>query len=230
MTVVKICGITNIEDARVAVEAGADMLGFIFYPPSPRYLTPEQAREIISAIRLDASPRPVRSGESGSESARTLSAVQFAGIFVNEPLEQIRSVMETAGLDLAQLHGTEAPEMVRELGGHAYKSLQARDLDSARALVANYRDAVHGDVPAFIADAPPAKLPGGNGMIADWSVAREIAKQFPILLAGGLNVENVCEAIEMVQPWGVDVSSGVERAPGLKDHEKVREFVKRAKE
>lgn len=211
MTLVKICGITNIDDARVAIEAGADMLGFVYYPPSPRYITPERAREIISVV------------------CRPSSAVRFAGVFVNESLAHIRAVMETASLDLAQLHGKESPEMVRELGQRVYKSLQVRDLDTAHALMAIYRAAVNGNVPAFIVDAPPAKLPGGNGIIADWSVAREIAKQFRVLLAGGLNVENVCEAIEMVQPYGVDVSSGVERAPGLKDHDKVREFIAAAK-
>lgn len=229
MIAVKICGITNIEDARVAVEAGADMLGFIFYPPSPRYLTPERAREIISVIRFE-SARTVGSDCHQSQVAKAASAVRFAGVFVNESLEQIRGVVEAAGLDLAQLHGSETPEMVQGLGGRALKSLQARDLDSARGLMANYRKAVRGNVPAFIADAPPARLPGGNGVTADWSVAREIAKQFSILLAGGLNIENVRDAIRQVEPWGVDVSSGVERAPGLKDHAKVREFVRRAKE
>ena len=211
MTIVKICGITNIDDARVAIDAGADMLGFIFYPPSPRYVTPEQAREIISAVR------------------RLSSVVCIVGVFVNESLAHIRAVMETASLDLAQLHGQESPEFVREFGTRAYKSIQATDLDTARALMANYRAAVNGNQPAFIADAPPAKLPGGNGMVADWSVAREMASQFPILLAGGLKVGNVREAIEMVQPYGVDVSSGVERAAGLKNHAKVREFIKQVK-
>ncbi len=210
MTIVKICGITNIDDARIAMDAGADMLGFIFYPPSPRYVTPEQAREMVSVIR-------------------ETSNVKTVGVFVNESLEHIRAVMEMASLDLAQLHGKESPEMLRELGTRAYKSIQATDLDTARALMANYRASINGNVPAFIADAPPAKLPGGNGMVADWSVAREIANEFSILLAGGLNVENVREAIEMVQPYGVDVSSGVERAPGLKDHAKVREFIEQVK-
>ncbi|OQY97602.1 MAG: hypothetical protein B6D41_03235 [Chloroflexi bacterium UTCFX4] len=212
MTIVKICGITNIDDVCAAMDAGADMLGFIFYPPSPRYVTPEQAREIIFAVR------------------RQSSVVRVVGVFVSESLEHVRTVMETAALDLAQLHGKESPEMVRELGTRAYKSIQATDLDTARVLMANYRAAVDGNIPAFIADAPPAKLPGGNGMVADWSAAREIAKAFPILLAGGLNVENARAAIEMVNPYGVDVSSGVERAPGLKDHDKVREFIKRAKQ
>ena len=211
MTIVKICGITNIDDARAAIDAGADMLGFIFYPPSPRYVTPEQARNLVFEIR------------------NSKFEIKVVGVFVNESLEHVRAVMETAALDLAQLHGRESPEMVRELGTRAYKSIQATDLDTARTVMANYRASVNGNLPAFIADAPPAKLPGGNGTVADWSVAREIAKAFPILLAGGLNPENVRAAIELVQPFGVDVSSGVERAPGLKDHVKVREFINQVK-
>ena len=211
MTIVKICGITNIADANAALDAGADLLGFVFFRRSPRYVTPEQTRDIIAAVRTPQ------------------SAVRFVGVFVDEPLEHVQAVMATATLDLAQLHGKESPEMVRTLGARVYKSLQAQDLDSARALMANYRDAVCQNAPAFIADAPPAKLPGGNGQVADWSVAREIARQFPTLLAGGLGVEIVRFAIETVKPYGVDVSSGVERAPGLKDHAKIREFIAQAK-
>lgn len=216
MVHVKICGITNIDDAHAAAEAGADMLGFIFYPPSPRYVTPERAREIILKVK------------------RLTLNVKTAGVFVDEPLSVVRGTMEKAGLDFAQLHGQETPDMVRALGKRAYKALQARDTDTAHALMENYRAAV-GDVvhrsntPAFIADAPPAQLPGGNGITADWSVAHEIARAFPILLAGGLNVENVRDAISQVQPWGVDVSSGVERAPGLKDHRKVKDFIEQVK-
>lgn len=212
MTIVKICGITNIEDARVAVEAGANMLGFVFYPRSPRYVTPETAREILDTL------------------GASRSAIRAVGVFVNEPLERIRAVMDTTSLDLAQLHGKESPELVKALGTRAYKSIQANDLDRAQELMFHYRRALNGNRPAFIADAPPAKLPGGNGVVADWSVARVIAQNFPILLAGGLTPENVPEAIETVQPYGVDVSSGVERAPGIKDHDKVREFIKRAKQ
>jgi phosphoribosylanthranilate isomerase len=211
MVHVKICGITNIDDARTAVEAGADMLGFIFYPPSPRYVPPERAREIILKIK------------------RLTLNVKTVGVFVDEPLDVVRAIMDTASLDLAQLHGQETPEMVNALSKRAYKALQARDAETARALMEKYRGVVNGNIPAFIADAPPAQLPGGNGMVADWSVAREIAKQFPILLAGGLKVENVRAAIEQVLPYGVDVSSGVERAPGFKDHWKVREFIEQVK-
>jgi phosphoribosylanthranilate isomerase len=210
MTVVKICGITNVEDARVAVEAGADMLGFIFYPPSPRYVTPEKAREI-------------------AESVRGMGAIRTVGVFVSEPPDKVREAIQTAGLDHMQLHGKETVEMVSEMGAGAFKMIQATDLDTAYALMANYRHAVRGRTPALMVDAPPGKLPGGNGVLADWSVARAVAAEFPILLAGGLNAENVGEAIRQVRPYGVDVSSGVERAPGLKDHDKVREFVARVK-
>lgn len=218
MTIVKICGITNVDDARAALEAGADMLGFIFYPPSPRYVTPERAREIVLEIRkLEVGGRNAESG------------IRTVGVFVNEPFEIVRVIMETASLDLAQLHGQETPEMVQALGVRAYKSIQARDVETAHAWMENYRAVVKGSIPAFIADAPPAQLPGGNGTVADWSIAREIARAFPILLAGGLNADNVRDAIAQVQPWGVDVSSGVERAPGMKDHTKVRKFIERVK-
>lgn len=218
MTIVKICGITNVDDARAALEAGADMLGFIFYPPSPRYVTPERAREIVLEIRkLEVESRNAESG------------IRTVGVFVNEPFEIVRVIMETASLDLAQLHGNEAPEFVHAFGARAYKSIQARDVETGRAWMEQYRDVVNSNTPAFIADAPPARLPGGNGMVADWSIAREIARAFPILLAGGLNADNVRDAIAQVQPWGVDVSSGVERAPGLKDHTKVRKFIERVK-
>ena len=211
MTIVKICGITNPEDARAAADAGADILGFVFYPKSPRNVSPERAGEIISGIRAE------------------YSSIRVAGVFVNESLATVRAIMQTAQLDLAQLHGQESPEMVQALQGRAYKALQARDMASAHALMEQYCAVVNGNIPTFIADAPPAQLPGGNGLLADWSVAHEIARTFPILLAGGLNVENVQDAIAQVQPWGVDVSSGVERAPGFKDHEKMREFIARAK-
>ncbi len=208
---VKICGIANETDARAAADAGAELLGFVFYPPSPRYVSPSRAREIVAEIRK-----------------RDL-ALRTVGVFVNEPLETVRAAMEIAQLDLAQLHGAETPTMLQALQPRAYKALAARDAESARALVETFRAAAHGAAPAFLVDAPPAQLPGGNGSRADWTIAREIARAFPILLAGGLTGENVQAAITQVQPWGVDVSSGVERAPGLKDHRKLRAFIARAK-
>lgn len=211
MVNVKICGITNLEDAFVAVQAGADMLGFIFYMPSPRYIAPERARVIIDAIR------------------HSPSAVRFAGVFVNESIEHVRAVIEHAQLDLVQLHGNESAEMVGALAPRVYKSLQPADAAHAQLLITDYQLHVKGNTPAFILDGKPMKLPGGNGARADWQIAAEIAREFSVMLAGGLNAENVVDAIRAVQPWGVDVSSGVEREPGLKDHVKVREFIAQAK-
>jgi phosphoribosylanthranilate isomerase len=209
---VKICGITNLDDANVAVDAGADLLGFIFYPKSPRYVEPERARAIVTALRADA------------------HAPKFVGVFVNESLKSVKAAIDLAQLDLVQLHGSEPASMVLELSPRAYKSLRPRDADEARTAVAEYRGAIKGTVPAFIVDAYDAKRFGGTGTRADWEIAASIAREFPVLLAGGLTAENVADAMATVQPWGVDVSSGVERAPGLKDHVKVREFIRAVKQ
>ena len=211
MTTVKICGITNLEDACVAAAAGADMLGFIFYPPSPRCVTPQQARAIVDALTQER------------------LAPVMVGVFVNDSLEHVQQVMAECALDLTQLHGKESVETFQALAPQAYKTLQPHDLDDARGSIDRYRPGLSGNTPAFMIDGAPRKLPGGNGVCADWNIAREIARDFPILLAGGLTVDNVAEAIEIVQPWGVDVSSGIERAPGLKDHAKVRQFIDRVK-
>jgi phosphoribosylanthranilate isomerase len=211
MACVKICGITNIDDAVAAAAAGADMLGFIFYPPSPRNIAPESASEIIDALRRNA------------------KAPKFVGVFVNEPVRHVRQIMEQTGIDLIQLHGSETAAMVEELRPRAYKTLQPADAGDAKLLIAKYRSSINGNAPAFIVDGKPQILPGGNGTRADWSIAMKIAREFPILVAGGLDAENVAEAIRAVKPWGVDVSSGVERAPGVKDQAKVREFIKNAK-
>ncbi len=211
MTRVKICGITNIEDARVAADAGADLLGFIFYAKSPRYITPEQARKIVQPIRH--SPR----------------ATRFVGVFVNESLERIRATIEIAQLDFAQLHGDESVELVRALSPCVYKALRPRDVESAHAQIETYRDAVQGNTPAFLVDAFDENQFGGTGIRADWDLVGNLARDFPLLLAGGLTPENVADAIRHVQPWGVDVSSGIERAPGMKDYFKVQQFIRAAK-
>jgi len=239
---VKICGITNLEDALAAAEAGADLLGFVFFSRSPRCIDPERAGEIVAALKQrDNAPR-------------------FVGVFVDESLERVRAIAATAQLDMAQLHGNESPEMVREMSSLgvetpsyktapdqsgfpapfmgrslvarrfiAVRALRPRDEAEARAQVEEYRAAARGNVPAFIVDAFDAQRFGGTGVRADWDIAARTAREFPILLAGGLNADNVAEAIRAVQPWGVDVSSGVERAPGLKDHDQVQQFVHKAK-
>ncbi len=210
---VKVCGITNLEDALVAVHAGADFLGFVCYPRSPRYLPAEEAGRIISALRA----------AEGS--------VHTVGVFVNASLAEVRRVMAVAGFDLAQLHGDEPVEMVAALGGRAFKALRPRTFGEAMALTSYLAAAP--SVPRFpqlLVDAYHPDLYGGSGRTGDWSLAGRLAQQCPrMLLAGGLTPENVAEAIAQVRPWGVDVSSGVELAPGRKDHDRVRAFIAAAR-
>lgn len=211
MVTVKICGITSALDARASIGAGADMLGLVFYPPSPRYVSMDQARAIIDAGRCVS------------------ATVRYVGVFVNESADLIRVAVETLGLDHVQFHGREEVEVVAGFAPRAYKSLQPTKEDDAQMGIEKYAGALAGACPTFIIDGRPVKMPGGNGIRADWGIAKEIASYYPILLAGGLNPENVAEAIQFVEPWGVDVSSGVERAPGIKDHEKLRRFIAYAK-
>jgi phosphoribosylanthranilate isomerase len=198
---VKVCGITNAEDALAAVEAGADALGFIFYEKSPRYVVPGVAANIIAELPPLVTP---------------------VGVFVNEGLTTVRSIMNTCGLAMAQLHGDENVSYCRELARPAMKALRLRDRGSLLAL-AEYQG--RGGVRGFVLDAFSELSYGGTGQITDWGLAAEVAKSTPILLAGGLTPDNVTEAIRTVRPYGVDVSSGVESAPGKKDHAKMRAFV-----
>jgi phosphoribosylanthranilate isomerase len=198
---VKVCGITNAEDALAAVEAGADALGFIFYEKSPRYVVPAVAANIIAELPPLVTP---------------------VGVFVNEGLATVRSIMDTCGLAMAQLHGDENVSYCRELARPAMKALRLRDRGSLLAL-AEYQG--RGGVRGFVLDTFSELAYGGTGQITDWGLAAEVAKSTPLLLAGGLTPDNVTEAIRTVRPYGVDVSSGVESAPGKKDHAKMRAFV-----
>ena len=207
-TKVKICGTTNFEDAHCATEAGADLLGFIFYPKSPRRIEAAAAKAIVSAIRQQMPP--------------TQAPPQMVGVFVNESLENVLHIMTEVGLDLAQLHGDESPAFLRAanaaLSGRAYKALKA-----SSAEVDAY---ISTGAPALLLDANHPNLYGGSGLRADESIASQVAQRCQLLLAGGLTPDNVADAIRAVQPWGVDVASGVEAAPGRKDHQKVRHFVR----
>ncbi|HEX6825990.1 MAG TPA: phosphoribosylanthranilate isomerase [Nitrospiraceae bacterium] len=204
-TKVKICGITNAEDAAVAVDAGADALGFVFYRNSPRYIEPTLARQII--MNLPPLVIPV-------------------GVFVSEEQHVVRSIMDDCGLALAQLHGDESAIYCKELGRTILKALRVKDRSTFLAL-AEFRG--RAGVRGFILDAFSDQAYGGTGQVIDWQLAAEAAKVASILLAGGLTPDNVEKAIQMVRPYGVDVSSGVERAPGKKDHKKVRAFIRAAK-
>ena len=201
MTLVKICGITNLPDALAAVEAGADLLGFNFYPASPRYIEPRKAREIIDQL-----PRHVLT----------------VGVFVNqETPDSLRQIATEAGVGALQLHGDESPAYCQELADlYVIKVLAVRKKFNVQ-LAAGY------DVKAIMLDASDKKLRGGTGRVFDWSVAKEVRKLVPrLFLAGGLSTENVQQAISLVNPYGVDACSSLEDVPGKKNHQRLRAFVK----
>src|SRR6266511_1502713 len=202
MVSVKICGITSVEDAQAAVEAGADALGFVFYPPSPRYVTPEQASLII----------------------RTLPPfITTVGLFVDVPVETVNSMAAQCGLDRIQLHGREPPDFCCRVVRPVIKAFRIKNAESLLHLP-HYR------VAAYLLDAyVEGALPGGTGASFSWEFAAQAKPYGPVILAGGLTPENVEEAILRIRPYGIDVSTGVERAPGVKDHHKVRTFIVRAK-
>ena len=197
---IKICGITNQEDAEAAVAAGADALGFVFYAQSPRYIEPAVAKRIIAQLP---------------------PFVLSIGVFVNHDQESIRNLVDECGLAFAQLHGNETPTFCESLGRPVLRALRLHDRGSLLAL-AEYKGRM--GVKGFVVDAYSSEAYGGTGQTVDWSLAREVAHAAPILLAGGLTPGNVQEAIQHVHPYGVDISSGVEEHPGKKDHEKIRAF------
>ncbi len=209
MGFVKICGITNLEDARIAIAAGADALGFVFYPKSPRFVPPEQAAAIAAAVRQEAPD------------------IRLIGVFVNESIQRVREWLALIGLDWAQLHGEEPPEMVAALAGRAYKVLRLGNMEDLPN-PEPYRGWLP-DGPTLGVDAWHPGAYGGTGRTANWEIAARWARVHRLLLSGGLTPENVAEAIRRVRPWGVDVSSGVEREPGWKDPEKVWAFIARAR-
>ncbi len=216
-TRVKICGITNVEDGRLAVEAGADYLGFIFYQPSKRSLTVNNALKIINELRL--------------QQALPL----LVGVFVNETGSAMARVLDTCGLDLAQLSGDETPNLVGDsrspIFGRCYKALRPATLDEAEVETEWYlpTEMISGQ-PALLIDTKHASLYGGTGQTADWTIAAQLARNIPkLMLAGGLNPDNVAAAVSQVGPYAVDVASGVEARPGKKDPRLVRSFIARAK-
>jgi phosphoribosylanthranilate isomerase len=202
---VKICGITTLDDARAAVEAGADMLGFNFYESSPRYIRPADCARLVAALQDNGLP------------------VVTVGVFVNAPTSTISHVMDDCGLDVAQLHGDEPAESLAALGERAFKAI--RPVTPAAARWAAQRYALRETPPALLVDAFHPDAYGGTGRTGNWTLAAELAGQVPLLLAGGLDPENVTGAIAQVQPWGVDAASGVESSPGRKDHARMRSFV-----
>jgi phosphoribosylanthranilate isomerase len=206
--IVKICGVKTFEIAMHALVAGAEVLGFNFYSPSPRYIQPDKCAEIIARLKSQG--------------------VNFTavGVFVNETLQKIQNIMGTCQLDLAQLAGDETPQDIAALDGRAFKAVRPRSVQEAAAQMRSF---IRPTAPALLVDAHVKGAYGGSGETGDWSLAHFMAEQVPILLAGGLNPENVAESVRVVRPWGVDVASGVESSPGIKDPEKISAFIAAAK-
>jgi phosphoribosylanthranilate isomerase len=202
MVQVKICGITSLEDAHAAIDCGADALGFVFYPPSPRYVTPEQAAQMIRALP---------------------PFVTTVGLFVDVTCDVVNATVVRCGLDRVQLHGRETPEFCRRISRPVIKAIRIKNAESLTP-VPDYI------VSAYLLDAyVEGALPGGTGASFAWELAARAKPYGPVILAGGLTPDNIETAIAQVRPYGVDVSSGVERLPGVKDHQKIRQFITRAK-
>ena len=203
MIKVKICGITSPEDALTAVEAGGHALGFVFYKEPPRHIFPEEAARIINLLP---------------------PFVQAVGLFVNEAPEIVNQVSRNCRLGLVQLHGDETPDYCRKIEQRVMKAFRVRSLTCLDP-IADYR------MSGCLLDAYSPSFYGGTGKSFNWEIAREaMTRGHRIVLAGGLTPDNVAEAIRQVRPYAVDVSSGVESAPGRKDADKVREFIRNAKE
>ena len=201
MTKVKICGITSVEDALVAAEAGADALGFVFYDKSPRYIDPERAARVIAEIP---------------------PFIQVVGLFVNAELDFVNLAADSCKLDIVQLHGDESPSYCQAVRRRVMKAFRVRGMESLSTM-ADY------SVSAYLLDAWSPNAYGGTGGRFDWDCAIVAKEHGPIVLAGGLDPDNVASAVARVQPYAVDVSSGVELYPGRKDPEKVKRFIQNAK-
>lgn len=204
MVKVKICGITNLEDALAACEYGADAVGFIFYKKSPRFIEPERVKKIIKDIP---------------------PFVTTVGIFVDEDADKINEIVKEVGLNVVQLHGKELPEFCEGIRSKVIKvfRIQGSRVQEFKGEMKQYR------VSAYLLDTYQEGIPGGTGETFNWKIAKEAKGFGRIILAGGLTLQNVAEAVKTVMPYAVDVSSGVEERPGKKDLKKVKEFIERAK-
>ena len=197
MTRIKICGITTPEEAALAVDAGADALGFNFVPGTPRCMAPEIAGAIIAGLA---------------------PFVTCVGVFLDQPLEEVLRASAVSGVGAVQLHGSEGEDFARRIPLKVIKAIPATDAAGLRRMVGY-------PAHAFLLDSHRAGEAGGTGRTFPWDLAREARRHGRIVLAGGLTPENVAEAVRRVRPFAVDVASGVERRPGVKDPQKVRDFV-----
>lgn len=198
---VKVCGMTSLKDALVAVEGGADAVGFIFYKKSPRSVTMKTVREIV----LELPP-----------------FVDTVGVFVDETAEQVNKIADYCNLDIIQLHGDESPTYCKKIRRKVIKAFRIKDMQSVKKLSSF-------QVSGFLLDTFSENLHGGTGKVFDWNLALPAKKFGPVIMAGGLTPNNVQQAVRQIRPYGVDVCSGVESEPGIKDHKKVRAFLNNAK-
>jgi phosphoribosylanthranilate isomerase len=198
----KVCGTTRLKDALLAVECGANAIGFIFYKKSPRGVSVKTAKEICSKLP---------------------PFVNRVGVFVNETAEKINRITDRCGLDTVQLHGDESPAFCRKIKARVIKAVRVKDALSLKEM-SRYT------VDGFLLDTYKENQWGGTGKVFDWELAVRAKKYGPVILAGGLNPRNVKEAIKKVKPYGVDVSSGIEQSPGKKDPKKVKAFLKAVRE
>lgn len=200
MIKVKICGITNMEDALAAVDYGTDALGFVFYQKSPRYVSPEMAHKITSQLP---------------------PFISTVGVFANEAPEKIKEILEFSGIDILQLHGDEPPDTCY-IWHRVIKALRVKDFADLKPLEVCR-------VSAFLLDTYSAESYGGTGQIFNWDIAVEAKRFGRIILSGGLNPDNIEKAIRYARPYAVDVSSGIEEEKGKKDLKKMKVFIERAK-
>jgi phosphoribosylanthranilate isomerase len=198
---IKICGMTSIEDTMLAVNGGADAVGFIFYKKSPRYVSESMVKKIISKLP---------------------PFIETVGVFVNESAERVNRIAESCKLDVVQLHGDESPAFCKKMHRKVIKAVRVKGKDSFNELP-SYK------VSAFLLDTYSEKQLGGTGQVFDWGLVNEGKKFGPVILAGGLGPANVTHAIQKAKPYGVDVCSGVEKTPGIKSSVKVRAFIKAVK-
>lgn len=212
MTVVKICGTKTLPDARAAVAAGADLLGLNFHPPSPRYLTPEDAAQLVKSLRT----------EYGA------SCPPIIGIFAEHTASDITHIMDESGINAAQLTGEKASAAIEKLYDRAYVAIRPRDETESRELTRRYHQkrTPSDPLPAILIDAHHPHLFGGTGEITSLTIAAaSMTESDRVMLAGGLTASNVGERLQKLQPWGVDVASGVETSPGQKDATLMKDFV-----
>lgn len=202
MTFIKICGITNLDDALAAIDSGADALGFNFYKPSPRYITPQSAHAIITKLP---------------------QSILTVGVFVNEITPQsVEDLARDAGVTAIQLHGDESPDYCRALKPRYVIKALAAGADFETQFTPSY------DVEAILLDTKDDALRGGTGRVFDWSIAQDVRRTVrKLFLAGGLSLQNIEEAILSVNPYGVDACSALEETPGKKNHDRMAAFVKK---